>query len=83
MGEVSEFETEGDAADFSEARKADIHEILKYRAALRLSEKMLEGIPLCQRVICEAHKVLLSGVRGHNKAYNTWINDKNNKSCWE
>lgn len=68
MGEVLEFEAEGDTPGLSEERRNDIHEVLNYRAAMRMAEKMLEDVPLSQRVIREAHKVLLSGVRGHGKA---------------
>lgn len=68
MGEVLEFEAEGDSADLSDERRADIHEVLNYRAAMRMAEKMLAEIPLSLRVIREAHKVLLSGVRGQGKA---------------
>ncbi len=68
MGEVLEFEAEGDAAGFSEERRNDIREVLNYRAALRMGEKMLANVPLSQRVIREAHKVLLTGVRGQGKS---------------
>jgi Fic family protein len=68
MGEVLEFEAEGESGQIPAERKADIHEVLNYRSAMRVAEKMLEDLPLCQRVICEAHKVLLSGVRGQDKA---------------
>ncbi len=68
MGEVLEFEAEGDTPGLSEERRNDIHEVLNYRAAMRMAEKMLEDLPLSQRVIREAHKVLLSGVCGHGKS---------------
>ena len=68
MGEVLEFEAEGDSTDVSVERKADIQEVLNYRKAMRVSEQMLETLPICQRVICEAHKMLLSGVRGEGKS---------------
>jgi Fic family protein len=68
MGEVLEFEAEGDSPDVSVERKADIQEVLNYRKAMRASEQLLETLPICQRVICEAHKVLLSGVRGEGKS---------------
>lgn len=67
MGEVLEFEAEGDVGDLSEARKADIYEVLNYRSAMRMAEKMLDTVPLSQRVVREAHKVLLDGVRGQGK----------------
>lgn len=68
MGEVLEFEAEGDVGGLSEARKADIFEVLNYRSAMRMAEKMLADFPLSQRLIREAHKVLLDGVRGQGKA---------------
>lgn len=68
MGEVLEFEAEGDAPGLSEERRNDIREVLNYRAAMRVAEKMLAELPLSQRVIREAHKVLLAGVRGQGKA---------------
>lgn len=68
MGEVLEFEAEGDTPGLSDERRADIYEVLNYRAAMRMAEKMLADIPLSQRLIREAHKVLLSGVRGQGKA---------------
>lgn len=68
MGEVLEFEAEGDTPGLSDERRADIHEVLNYRAAMRQAEKMLAELPLSQRVICAAHQVLLAGVRGQGKA---------------
>ncbi|HCP76930.1 MAG: cell filamentation protein Fic [Pusillimonas sp.] len=68
MGEVLEFEAEGDSPGLSNERRNDIHEVLNYRAAMRMTEKMLADVPLSQRVIREAHKVLLDGVRGQGKA---------------
>ena len=68
MGEVLEFEAEGDSPGLSEARRNDIHEVLNYRSAMRMAEKMLATLPLSQRVIREAHTVLLAGVRGQGKA---------------
>ena len=68
MGEVLEYEAEGDSEKFSPQRKADILEILNYRKALRASESMLKELPLCQRIIKKAHEILLTGVRGHGKA---------------
>ncbi len=49
-------------------RREDIQEVLNYRAALRQAERLLATLPLSQRVIREAHQVLLAGVRGENKA---------------
>lgn len=68
MGEVLEFEAGGDAARFSDERRADIREVLNYRAAMRQAEKQLTELPLSQRVIRDAHRVLMDGVRGQGKA---------------
>jgi len=66
MGEVLEFEAGQQAA--SPERREDIHEVLNYRAAMREAERLLATLPLSQRVVREAHKVLLAGVRGENKS---------------
>ena len=66
MGEVLEFEA-GQEPD-SPALRADIREVLNYRAAMRRAEEMLENLPLAGRVIREAHSVLLAGVRGEGRA---------------
>ena len=66
MSEVLEFEAGKEAE--SPQRRDDIHEVLNYRAALQEAERMLATLPLCQRVVREAHRILLSGVRGENKS---------------
>ncbi|MCE9615079.1 MAG: Fic family protein [Lentisphaerae bacterium] len=69
MGEVLEFEAGGEkGTGLTEQKKGDIEEVLNYRRAMRKAEDLLAELPLCQRVVCEAHKVLLEGVRGQNKA---------------
>ena len=66
MGEVLEFEAGKEAT--SPQRRDDIHEVLNYRHAMARAEEMLKELPLCQRVVREAHRVLLSGVRGEGKS---------------
>lgn len=68
LGEVLEFEAEGDPDDESTAKKADIHEVLNYRAALLEASQMLDDLPLSQRLIRQAHARLMQGVRGRNKS---------------
>ncbi len=46
----------------------DAHEIRNYLLAMKEAERMLSRLPLSSRVVCAAHKTLLSGVRGHGKA---------------
>ena len=67
MGEVLEFEAEGDSTEITNERKEDIFEILNYRKAMMRAISLLNELPLCQRVIKEAHSVLLKGVRGNGK----------------
>lgn len=67
MGEVFEFEAENGEEDDSDERKADIQEVLNYRQAMHHALRALETLPLSQRLVRDAHKVLLRGVRGENK----------------
>jgi Fic family protein len=67
MGEVLELEAEGGFLDESTPKKADIHEVLNYRRALLEASRLLETLPLSQRVVRETHRVLMQGVRGRSK----------------
>lgn len=66
--EVLKFEAEGTDAEKSPEKAADIQEVINYRKAMRNAVESLKDLPLCQRVIKEAHVILLDGVRGKNKA---------------
>jgi cell filamentation protein, protein adenylyltransferase len=68
MGEVLEYEARGDSDEPATAKEADIWEILNYRKAMRAATESLQTLPLCQRIILECHKILLSSVRGHGKS---------------
>ena len=49
---------------------ADVEEVTNYLKAVRLVRKnltSLKGLPISKRLLCEAHKVLMSGARGRNK----------------
>ena len=68
MAEVMEFEA-GILPDVPDANRiADIHEVLNYRKAMGRAVQLLKELPLCQRVIKEAHSILMEGVRGQGKA---------------
>lgn len=60
-----------DKADLSDSEKVnDQEEVKNYIKALNESVKELTskgGLPLCKRLVCDAHKVLLSGVRGYSR----------------
>ncbi len=66
FGEVLEYEAGEETA--SEEKKVDIHEVLNYRNALRQAVAQMDSLPLSQRLIRDAHRVLMQGVRGRNKA---------------
>jgi len=69
MGEVLEFEAGVKPDEKTQGAKlADIHEVINYRKATVYASNQLKRLPLCQRVIKEAHALLLEGVRGRNKA---------------
>lgn len=68
LGEVLEFEAEGDPNDESTPKKADIQEVLNYRKALIEATRLLRELPLSQRLMRQTHEVLMRGVRGRNKA---------------
>lgn len=67
IGEVLEFEAEGEERAISIEKKSDIKEILNYREAMSHATVLLEKLPLSQRLIRETHCKLMEGVRGHNK----------------
>lgn len=67
MSEVLSLEAGADEA-VPEERRGEIQEVLNYRRALNEAQRLLKDLPLSQRVITAAHKVLLEGVRGQNKA---------------
>ncbi len=66
IGEILEFEA-GRVPD-SRERRDDIHEVLNYRSAMTRARTSLETLPLSQRVIRDAHSVLLAGARGEGYA---------------
>jgi Fic family protein len=66
FGEVLEFEASEEAA--STEKRDDIQEVLQYRAALRGAVAEMDRVPLSQRLIRNAHRVLMRGVRGKAKS---------------
>ena len=68
LTEVLTFEAQGALADQSTPAAANAYEVLNYRVALFKAIELLDEIPLSQRLIRDAHKLLMQGVRGHDKA---------------
>lgn len=63
MSEILSLEAGAEEA-IPEERRDEIQEVLNYRRALNEAQRLLQDLPLSQRVITAAHKVLLEGVRG-------------------
>lgn len=66
LGEVLEYEADGESED--ESKQADIVEILNYRTAMYRAVAEMRKLPLSQRVLRNAHRTLMQGVRGRNKS---------------
>lgn len=66
MSEVLQFEA-GEPPS-REARRDDIEEILNYREALQVATGALNRRPFNLNLLLQLHSILLSGVRGQNKA---------------
>lgn len=66
MSEVLQFEA-GEPPE-RESRRQDIEEILNYRSALDSAMQELKSRPFTLNLLLKLHKILLSSVRGHNKA---------------
>lgn len=66
MNQVLEFEVMPQK-DLTPERQDDFLEVLNYREALIKAEEELRRLPLSLRLVCNAHRRLLSSVRGKNK----------------
>jgi len=66
MSEVLQFEA-GEPPE-RESRRHDIEEILNYRSALETAMEELKTRPFSLNLLLKLHKILLTSVRGHNKA---------------
>lgn len=66
LGDVLQFEAAQESR--SNEIRDDIQEIMNYRSALQHAVKAREKLPLSQRLIRDAHRVLMHGVRGQHKA---------------
>ena len=66
IGDVLEFEAGEEI--LPPEKRHDAREVLNYRAAMREAERLLETLPLSQRVVREAQRVLLTDVRGQDSS---------------
>jgi len=59
-----------DEAGFAVANADDVEEVTNYLRAFRLVHGQLRdpgGLPICTRLLCDAHRVLMDGARGAGK----------------
>lgn len=68
MTEVLAFEAGARPKESDAHKTADIQEVQNYRRAMRKAISLLDELPLCLRVLKEAHAVLMEGVREQGKS---------------
>lgn len=62
---------------YDENKTHDIQEVLNYRTTLRLAQDYLKDRPIRLNLVLQLHKVLMSSVRGQNKAPGQFRQDQN------
>lgn len=67
LTEFLEFEADPYEGDEHQARLADVLEVRNYRLALEHATDLLDELPLCNRLVRQAHRILMQGVRGRDK----------------
>lgn len=67
LGEVLEYEAGASSKHQSPEKVDDINEVLNYRRSILHASSNLEELPLCGRLLKEAHAILMDGVRGKDK----------------
>ena len=77
MGEVLEADADGDAADLTVEKRADIEEVRRYRVALDFVADAIADRPLSEHLLRETHALLMRGVRGHDKDPGSYRTDQN------
>jgi Fic family protein len=66
VSEVLRSEAGEDPGD--EAVRQDVEEVVNYRLALETAEREMVKRPFCLNLLLDVHRVLMTSVRGHNKA---------------
>lgn len=75
LGEVLKYEAGEEP--IQESRRLDIQEIMNYRRALREAEEELKTRPFNLNLLLRLHSILLSSVRGRNKARGQFRDQQN------
>jgi Fic family protein len=74
LEEVLEFEASEEARP---ERADEFWEVLNYRSAMRHAVESMKKRPICLNLMREAHEILLSGVRGRDKARGEFRREQN------
>ena len=53
--------------EIDENANADVSDVVNYVRAVNYAIERMETLPLCNRLIRETHRVLMTGVRGNDK----------------
>ena len=67
LTQVLTFEADENHPVDDPARRLDVYEVVNYRIALDSANRQMEQIPLSLRLIRDAHRILMRGVRGRDK----------------
>ena len=68
LTQVLTFEADENQPVDDPAKRLDVYEVVNYRVALDSANHQMDRIPLSLRLIRDAHRILMSGVRGKDKA---------------
>lgn len=67
LTQVLTFQADEDHPVDDPVKRQDAYEVVNYRKALDSATRQMEQIPLSLRLIRDAHRILMSGVRGQDK----------------
>ena len=68
LTQVLTFQADENRSEDDLNRRLDVDEVVNYRVALDIATQEMERIPLSLRLIRNAHRTLMRGVRGQDKA---------------
>ena len=54
-------------SEVTSAVNLEVDDVINYVGALNFAIQKMESLPICNRLLCETHRVLLQGVRGQDK----------------
>ena len=64
-------------AETAESVNLDVNDVINYVNALHYAIAEMKVLPVCNRLLCDTHRVLLQGVRGQEKNPGEFRNSQN------